>query len=109
MCQKNISKIQSRSLFQGLLYPKVHLEKQSLCFGNARKHDVTAFFDMMECLENNVNRDDAITAKKWFNYHAKLVDKLVNAADDLKNGKGLEEGVFLGPVIRESNKERTVK
>jgi 5-dehydro-2-deoxygluconokinase len=30
-------------------------------------------FDMMECFENNVNRDDAVTAKKWFNYHAKLV------------------------------------
>ncbi|WP_027417614.1 CoA-acylating methylmalonate-semialdehyde dehydrogenase [Aneurinibacillus terranovensis] len=38
-----------------------------------------------------------------------LVDKLVQAADELQIGDGLEEGVFLGPVIRDSNKERTVK
>jgi 5-dehydro-2-deoxygluconokinase len=30
-------------------------------------------FDMMECFENNVNHDDYVTAKKWFNYQAKIV------------------------------------
>jgi malonate-semialdehyde dehydrogenase (acetylating)/methylmalonate-semialdehyde dehydrogenase len=38
-----------------------------------------------------------------------LVERLVKAADDIKIGNGLDDGVFLGPVIRESNKERTLK
>lgn len=38
-----------------------------------------------------------------------LVSRLVEAADKLAIGNGLDEGVFLGPVIRESHKERTVK
>ncbi|WP_199425832.1 CoA-acylating methylmalonate-semialdehyde dehydrogenase [Thermaerobacillus caldiproteolyticus] len=38
-----------------------------------------------------------------------LVEKLVKAANDIKIGNGLEEDVFLGPVIRGSHKERTVK
>lgn len=37
-----------------------------------------------------------------------LVARLQAAADNLKIGSGLEAGVFLGPVIRQSNKERTV-
>ncbi|MBO9608643.1 MAG: CoA-acylating methylmalonate-semialdehyde dehydrogenase [Paenibacillaceae bacterium] len=36
-----------------------------------------------------------------------LRDKLVRKADEIKIGNGLEEGVFLGPVIRESHKEKT--
>lgn len=38
----------------------------------------------------------------------KLVGRLKAAADGLKIGNGMEEGVFLGPVIRQSNKERTI-
>ena len=38
-----------------------------------------------------------------------LVEKLVAAANELKIGNGLEESVFLGPVIREAHKQRTVK
>jgi len=38
-----------------------------------------------------------------------LLEKLVKAADEIKIGNGLEEGVFLGPVIRESHKEKTLK
>jgi malonate-semialdehyde dehydrogenase (acetylating)/methylmalonate-semialdehyde dehydrogenase len=38
-----------------------------------------------------------------------LVGKLVAAANELKIGNGLEESVFLGPVIREAHKQRTVK
>lgn len=38
-----------------------------------------------------------------------LVAKLVEAADAIRIGNGLEEGVFLGPVIRESNKARTLR
>jgi malonate-semialdehyde dehydrogenase (acetylating)/methylmalonate-semialdehyde dehydrogenase len=38
-----------------------------------------------------------------------LVNKLIAAADKLKIGNGLEEGVFLGPVIRGPHKERTLK
>ncbi|QWU16014.1 malonate-semialdehyde dehydrogenase (acetylating) / methylmalonate-semialdehyde dehydrogenase [Paenibacillus sophorae] len=37
-----------------------------------------------------------------------LVARLTAAADNLKIGSGLDAGVFLGPVIRQSNKERTV-
>ena len=37
-----------------------------------------------------------------------LVDRLVQAAGELKIGNGLDEDVFLGPVIRASHKERTV-
>ncbi|GHH97775.1 methylmalonate semialdehyde dehydrogenase [acylating] 2 [Neobacillus kokaensis] len=37
-----------------------------------------------------------------------LIEKLVKAADDLEIGNGLEESVFLGPVIREGHKERTL-
>lgn len=37
-----------------------------------------------------------------------LIEKLKQAADDLVIGNGLEEDVFLGPVIRDSHKERTL-
>lgn len=30
-------------------------------------------FDMMECFEHNPDKDDYYTAKKWFDYHAKIV------------------------------------
>ncbi|MCJ8014107.1 CoA-acylating methylmalonate-semialdehyde dehydrogenase [Paenibacillus sp. KQZ6P-2] len=39
----------------------------------------------------------------------KLVDRLVDAANQITIGNGLEEGIFLGPVIRDSHKERTLK
>lgn len=38
-----------------------------------------------------------------------LVERLVEAANNLTIGNGLEKGNFLGPVIRDSNKERTMK
>ncbi|HEX7064247.1 MAG TPA: CoA-acylating methylmalonate-semialdehyde dehydrogenase [Bacillales bacterium] len=38
-----------------------------------------------------------------------LVEKLVEAANDVKIGDGMEEGVLLGPVIRETQKERALK
>jgi malonate-semialdehyde dehydrogenase (acetylating) / methylmalonate-semialdehyde dehydrogenase len=38
-----------------------------------------------------------------------LVARLRQASDEIKIGNGLDEGVFLGPVIRESHKERTIK
>jgi malonate-semialdehyde dehydrogenase (acetylating)/methylmalonate-semialdehyde dehydrogenase len=38
----------------------------------------------------------------------KLVDRLKEEADNIKIGNGLEEGVFLGPVIRDSHKDRTL-
>ncbi|MNJ33301.1 Methylmalonate semialdehyde dehydrogenase [acylating] [compost metagenome] len=38
-----------------------------------------------------------------------LVNSLVEAADKLTIGNGLEQGVFLGPVIRGPHKERTLK
>lgn len=44
--------------------------------------------------------------------HETIADELVNrlkeAADGLKIGDGKEDGVFLGPVIRQSNKDRTI-
>ncbi|WP_186668447.1 CoA-acylating methylmalonate-semialdehyde dehydrogenase [Sporosarcina sp. BP05] len=36
-----------------------------------------------------------------------LVDRLVKASNEIKIGNGLDEDVFLGPVIRDSHKERT--
>ena len=38
-----------------------------------------------------------------------LVSKLLDAANQIRIGNGLDEGVFLGPVIREAHKERTVR
>ena len=38
-----------------------------------------------------------------------LVERLVKASEEMKIGNGLEEDVFLGPVIRESQKQRAVK
>jgi malonate-semialdehyde dehydrogenase (acetylating)/methylmalonate-semialdehyde dehydrogenase len=38
-----------------------------------------------------------------------FIEKLVQAADEIKMGNGMEEGVFLGPVIREAHKARTVQ
>ncbi|NOU69869.1 CoA-acylating methylmalonate-semialdehyde dehydrogenase [Paenibacillus sp. LMG 31458] len=38
-----------------------------------------------------------------------LVGKLLEAADRITIGNGLEEGIFLGPVIRGQHKERTLK
>ncbi|RAK16870.1 methylmalonate-semialdehyde dehydrogenase [acylating] [Anoxybacillus vitaminiphilus] len=38
-----------------------------------------------------------------------FIEKLVKAANEIKIGNGLDEDVFLGPVIRGSHKERTVK
>lgn len=37
-----------------------------------------------------------------------LVDRLVEESDKLTIGNGLEEGVFLGPVIRDSHLDRTL-
>ncbi|MBT2734048.1 CoA-acylating methylmalonate-semialdehyde dehydrogenase [Bacillus sp. ISL-7] len=38
-----------------------------------------------------------------------LISRLGNAAEELQIGNGLDKGVFLGPVIRDSHKERTLK
>ncbi|GAB3056564.1 CoA-acylating methylmalonate-semialdehyde dehydrogenase [Salinicoccus sesuvii] len=38
-----------------------------------------------------------------------FVSALKKEAENLKMGNGLEDGVFLGPVIREDSKERTIK
>lgn len=38
-----------------------------------------------------------------------LVRRLREEADSIKMGNGLEEGVFLGPVIRDSHKDRTIR
>ncbi|WDL95408.1 CoA-acylating methylmalonate-semialdehyde dehydrogenase [Alicyclobacillus sp. ALC3] len=37
-----------------------------------------------------------------------LVDRLVTAADDIRMGNGLDEDVFLGPVIRAEHRQRTI-
>ncbi|MFK2826419.1 CoA-acylating methylmalonate-semialdehyde dehydrogenase [Bacillus sp. B190/17] len=37
-----------------------------------------------------------------------LVQRLKQKADEIKMGNGMEKGVFLGPVIREAHKERTI-
>jgi malonate-semialdehyde dehydrogenase (acetylating)/methylmalonate-semialdehyde dehydrogenase len=37
-----------------------------------------------------------------------LIEKLVQAANNIQIGNGLEENVFLGPVIRDGHKERTL-
>ena len=37
-----------------------------------------------------------------------LITRLKQAADEIKIGNGIDEGVFLGPVIRESHKNRTI-
>lgn len=38
----------------------------------------------------------------------RLVEKLTKAADEMKIGNGLDDGVFLGPVIRENHKAKTL-
>jgi malonate-semialdehyde dehydrogenase (acetylating)/methylmalonate-semialdehyde dehydrogenase len=38
-----------------------------------------------------------------------LVDQLVQAANEIRIGNGLEPDVFLGPVIRDAHKERTIQ
>ncbi|MDT2864061.1 CoA-acylating methylmalonate-semialdehyde dehydrogenase [Vagococcus carniphilus] len=38
-----------------------------------------------------------------------FMEKLTKAAKELKMGNGLDDGIFLGPVIREENLNRTVK
>ncbi len=37
-----------------------------------------------------------------------VVNRLAAAADQIRIGNGLDEGVFLGPVIRQASKERTI-
>jgi len=39
----------------------------------------------------------------------RLVDQLVQAANEIRIGNGLEPDVFLGPVIRDAHKERTIQ
>lgn len=38
-----------------------------------------------------------------------LIEKLKKAADEITIGNGLDEGIFLGPVIREPHKMRTLR
>jgi len=38
-----------------------------------------------------------------------FLEKFIEAAKDIKIGNGQDESTFLGPVIREENKERTIK
>ncbi|RIO58541.1 aldehyde dehydrogenase family protein, partial [Mammaliicoccus sciuri] len=42
------------------------------------------------------------------NVYDEFKEKLVQAAKDIVIGNGLEDNVFLGPVIREENKARTL-
>jgi malonate-semialdehyde dehydrogenase (acetylating)/methylmalonate-semialdehyde dehydrogenase len=37
-----------------------------------------------------------------------LITRLKQAADEIKIGNGMDDGVFLGPVIRDSHKKRTI-
>jgi len=37
-----------------------------------------------------------------------FIDQLKKKADEIKIGNGLDDGIFLGPVIREQHKERTL-
>lgn len=39
----------------------------------------------------------------------KFIARLTEAAKNIKMGNGLDDGVFLGPVIREENKKRTLQ
>src|SRR5699024_3290700 len=39
----------------------------------------------------------------------KFIEQLVEKANNVEIGNGLDEGVFLGPVIREQHKERTLQ
>lgn len=38
-----------------------------------------------------------------------FISQLVEKANEIKMGNGLDEGIFLGPVIRDSHKERTLQ
>lgn len=38
-----------------------------------------------------------------------FIEALVQKANDIQIGNGLDEGVFLGPVIRDAHKERTLQ
>ncbi|WP_138420385.1 CoA-acylating methylmalonate-semialdehyde dehydrogenase [Aquibacillus sediminis] len=38
-----------------------------------------------------------------------FIDQLVTKANEIQIGNGLDEGVFLGPVIRDSHKDRTLQ
>ena len=38
-----------------------------------------------------------------------LVERLVDESNKLTIGNGLEEGIFLGPVIRDSHKDKTLR
>ena len=38
-----------------------------------------------------------------------FIEQLVHKANNIKMGNGLDEGIFLGPVIRDSHKERTLQ
>ncbi len=38
-----------------------------------------------------------------------FIDRLIEKTNEVKIGNGLDEGVFLGPVIREQHKERTLR
>lgn len=38
-----------------------------------------------------------------------LTERLIQATNAITIGNGLEEGIFLGPVIREENKQRTIR
>ncbi|WP_053217010.1 CoA-acylating methylmalonate-semialdehyde dehydrogenase [Virgibacillus senegalensis] len=39
----------------------------------------------------------------------RFIEQLVTKANEIKIGNGLDEGVFLGPVIRDAHKERTLQ
>src|SRR5699024_12498653 len=38
-----------------------------------------------------------------------FIEQLVEKANNIKIGKGLDEGIFLGPVIRSEHKDRTLQ
>ncbi|HZG60977.1 MAG TPA: 5-dehydro-2-deoxygluconokinase [Anoxybacillus sp.] len=60
-------------------------------------------FDMMECFESNMNHDDYVTAKKWFDYHAKIV--VIKHGKDgsiayTKEGESFKGTIFPANVIK---------
>ncbi|WP_027417615.1 5-dehydro-2-deoxygluconokinase [Aneurinibacillus terranovensis] len=60
-------------------------------------------FDIMECFDHNPNRDDTVTAKKWFDYHAKLVvikHGKDGSAGYTKDGKIYPGTIFPAKVLK---------
>lgn len=79
------------------IYYSLAAEKSDVILGTREE------FDLMEAFDDNLNRDDEVTANKWFGYHGKVV--VIKHGEEgsiayTKDGDQFEGKIFPAKVVK---------